>query len=484
LTNLNEFYYSPQHSWPNQEDSTNKNNLLWFLWLDDQRNGGGHIEWVIEDSKQRRKKQLLVTNINHSVIVDSYEEGFDIYICQHCNMNEFEARSQSSRKNDTHGSYQNNSNRSRSANKHREQRSYNHRSDSRSRAPPLLVPMPNKPQRSRRTYFEHYHRIGVYGGCYFSTIQFSLRVNPLHLTKNTARDIQMRIKQILSLLIDFFLAHKITVCYGKINSHIGPDPHLFFGPKIPHFPSLIMKYSWQMLSIIGYRLQLQINEQRFLDELNKLSDTKENPDELFYRVCVYLSRIFSQKPFVNIIDELQHAISESKQKRDASAYGLMRKIDIDEENDAYIPSVTLTPTTIRIKPLRLCRTNRVLRATKKFGRPIYHFVLVDIRDENGRDLQSFHFRDLRQLLLDYLVKGFTLMNDDRKYQYLHHSQSQLRGRQFWFYHHDPDLPNLSFRDAYIWMGSFDNERNPAKYAARMALCFSTTKATVEVRMLN
>jgi hypothetical protein len=34
------------------------------------------------------------------------------------------------------------------------------------------------------------------------------------------------------------------------------------------------------------------------------------------------------------------------------------------------------------------------------------------------------------------------------------------------------------------MGNFDKEKNPAKYAARMALCFSTTKAAVRVRVLN
>ena len=62
-----------------------------LLFLDDHRNGGGYIEWVIETSKMRRKRQLLVNNINHSIIVDSCAEGFDIYICQKCNMNEFEA---------------------------------------------------------------------------------------------------------------------------------------------------------------------------------------------------------------------------------------------------------------------------------------------------------------------------------------------------------------------------------------------------------
>jgi hypothetical protein len=241
-----------------------------------------------------------------------------------------------------------------------------------------------------------------------------------------------------------------------------------------------MRYSWQMLSIVGYRLQLQI-DQEFRRNLFDLHGREKNADELFYRVCVYLSRMFSLKPFVNINEELQHAITESKRKRDDAAYGLIRKVDIKEDNEAYIPSVTLTPTTIRIKPLKLCRTNRVLRATEQFGKAVEHFILVDIRDENGRDLQSFHFHDLRPLLLDYLENGFTLMYNDREYKYLHHSQSQLRERQFWFYHHEK-RSNLSFSDAYLWMGRFDKEQNPAKYAARMALCFSTTKATVEVRL--
>jgi hypothetical protein len=62
---------------------------------------------------------------------------------------------------------------------------------------------------------------------------------------------------------------------------------------------------------------------------------------------------------------------------------------------------------------------------------------------------------------------------------MHHSQSQLRARQFWFYHHEPGI-NSSFKEAYEWMGKFDKEKNIAKYASRVALCFSTTTPTIEV----
>ncbi|CAF1080724.1 unnamed protein product [Adineta steineri] len=472
LTDITKFHYSPKHSWTNQQDLRNNEDRLWFLSLDDQRNGGGYIEWIIENSEKKEKKQLLVTNINHSIIIDSDENGFDIYIFQHCNMNEFGIST-------NHKSYQNGSSRPRSSSRQSGRQSSSHRSNSRPRAPPPLQQTTSEPRQSRRKPYDKYRRIGFRSGCYFSTIQFSLRINRSRLTQSSARSIEVTIKQTLSLLIEFFIAHNLTVCFGKIDSIEGPNPYLFFKPNIPNFPSHIMKYSWQILSTVGYRLQLQIDEE-FLQKLFQLSRTEENPDELFYRVCVYLSRIFSLKPFVNIINELEHAVDQSKRKRDASAYGLIRKIDVNDENEAYIPSVTLTPTTIRIKPLKLCRTNRVLRANIEFGEPLYHFILVDIRDENGRNLQSFHFGDLREFLLKYLVEGFIIMDDHRQYQYLHHSQSQLRQRQFWFYHHNIDGINLSFPDAYRWMGNFDDEKNPAKYAARMALCFSTTKATVDV----
>ncbi|CAF4102022.1 unnamed protein product [Rotaria sordida] len=504
LIDLNQFFYSKDHSWENDPCSK------WSISLNDQYSGSGSIEWIIEDNEKRQKKQLLISNINHSIIVVTREEGFDIYICQKCNINEFEAQTTNNNNNNNNNnihhrnrSRQNRSSGNKDFSGNVEQQPLHHRSHSRPRnAVPLHRRSNSKthdgePSRStqhdsrqqRRFNYEHYKRIGVNAGCYFPTIQFSIHHDPLRLINNTIPNIKNRIKQIVALLIEFFLSHQITVCYGNIDSNIGSKPYLFFQEEIPNFPSLIMKYSWQMLSSVGYRLQIQIDKENFIEKLHKLSEEEHNPDELFYRVCVYLSRIFSLKPFVNINKELQHAIIQSQQKRDDCAYGLISKIDIEEINEAYIPSVSLTPTTIRIKPLKLCRTNRVLRATKQFGSALYHFVLVDIRDENGRNLQSFHFRDLHSLLLDYLENGFILMNNNRKYKYLHHSQSQLRERQFWFYHHndyDKDLrkKNLSFSEAYKWMGNFDKEKNPAKYAARMALCFTTTRATVQVPKNN
>ena len=462
LIDLNKFRHQPDDAW------TRGANLIWSFALDDVRSGG-YIEWIIDYPQKEtgRKKQLLLSNIDQTVIVDTNDKGFDIYICQKCNLNEFEPK-------ETEKSKQ-------------QPKRYENKSQSFSpmfgqpKKAALLMPSKSCTPKTDRNYPTAYNRIGERGGCYFPTIQFSVHINAPTALRNDGKSVQDRMKQTLSLFIEFFLAHRIAVCYGKINSDPGPEPHLFFQPNIPDFPSLIMKYSWQMLSINGYRLQLQIDRQ-FQNALFDIHRKEQNPEELFYRVCVYLSRICSLKPFLDINQELQHAIDESKRKRDHAAYGLVRKLDFEGTNAVYVPSVTITPTTIRVKPLKLCRTNRVLRATEQFGKPVEHFILVDVRDENGKPIQSYHFGHLRQQLLDSLRKGFTLMGDDRQYKYLHHSQSQLRQRQFWFYHYEGNRKNLSFTDAYKWMGNFDKEKNPAKHAARIALCFSTTTATVEVRI--
>jgi RNA-dependent RNA polymerase len=78
-----------------------------------------------------------------------------------------------------------------------------------------------------------------------------------------------------------------------------------------------------------------------------------------------------------------------------------------------------------------------------------------------------------------LELGFDLGMKGRTYRYLHHSQSQLKDKQFWFYYHD-DERNFSFEDAFAWMGDFQEERIVAKHAARIAQCFTSAEATIQV----
>jgi RNA-dependent RNA polymerase len=81
-----------------------------------------------------------------------------------------------------------------------------------------------------------------------------------------------------------------------------------------------------------------------------------------------------------------------------------------------------------------------------------------------------------------LESGFDLGKKGRTYRYLHHSQSQLKDKQFWFYHHDGQT-NFSFEDAFAWMGDFQEERIVAKHAARIAQCFTSAEATIQVKRI-
>ena len=483
LKELNEFYYSPKHSWT----SANWNRLT--VNIKDLKKGREKIEWMLEDRYGGQiKKELVVQNINSCVIINLLQDGFDMYICQKCNMSEFDVKKIPDNQEASAEDGQDRRGRSTAPTTDRPKRFQSApRSGRPTRPSPLLAIQTENRQPTRFKYQSD--RTGQHLGSYFSDVQFSLRYPssaPNH------RFVQNRMKgpiqSALSSLITFFLKQKISVCYGNITELLGPDPCLFLRVNRPIFPSLLMNYAWEMLSIVGFRLQFRIDD-TFIEQLQRLSKGNYNAEEWFYLACVYLSRIFQQKPFIDVNATLRQTEIELRKKREESSYGLISSLKTDDPNWAYVPSVAITPTTIRIKPLKYCRTNRVLRAKDdrqmlRFGKALECFALVDICDENGRPLQSYHFRGLRDRLGDYLENGFELMGCGRIFKYLHHSQSQLRQRQFWFYHHHdvPDVKarNMSIKEAYAWMGDFSEEKNPAKYAARMAQCFSSTRASVEV----
>ncbi len=110
---------------------------------------------------------------------------------------------------------------------------------------------------------------------------------------------------------------------------------------------------------------------------------------------------------------------------------------------------------------------------------------MEIREEDGGVLYPLDFRQIRWKLKQLLVDGFTIV-PNRLYKYLHHSQSQLKEKQFWFYHHHSSInpfnehENLSFDDAYLWMGNFESERVVAKHTARIAQCFTSTEETIQI----
>ncbi len=297
-----------------------------------------------------------------------------------------------------------------------------------------------------------------------------------------------QIREIFKNLLDFFYKNRIHVCFGPVSQKIASLTRLS-SLDDHRFPTFIQSYSWAMLCNIGFRLQVQLYRSKtFIDRLHDFSKSKYDEertsdiDDRFYRLCLYLHRRSSEYFFLDLDEEIEIGIGEydAKYQRLNERNVEIPKFNRREESTAYIPSVVLTPTMIKIRPLKLCKLNRVLRE-KRFG-GVLNFALVELRDEAQRLLFPTEFRSLKKQILYFLTNGFSLTST-RVYKYLHHSQSQVKCKQFWFYHHDKENGCLSHEDAYIWMGNFDKERVVAKHAARIALCFTSTDATIQVRKM-
>jgi hypothetical protein len=102
-------------------------------------------------------------------------------------------------------------------------------------------------------------------------------------------------------------------------------------------------------------------------------------------------------------------------------------------------------------------------------------AFVEFRDDTG---SAYLSTDLVPFLEHYLEKGFHF--NGRHYIYLHHAQSQIRNKQFYFYCEKEG--GMTREDLEEWMGNFDDERLPAKNTARRTQPFSSTEATIRVRL--
>ena len=294
-----------------------------------------------------------------------------------------------------------------------------------------------------------------------------------------------QIRDIFRNFLDFFYKNRIHVCFGSIYSKDMPLDRLY-ALNAHRFPTFIRAYSWTMLMNANFRLQVQLSFTRdFFVKLRDYShpldddEASDNIDDRFYRLFLYLHRRSSEYFFLDLDTEVEIGIAQYKVKyeRAKRRHGTMTRFNEPISETAYVPSVILTPTMISIRPLKLCKLNRILREPRFGG--FLNFALVELRDEAQSLLFATEYRALRGQIRDYLTNGFEITPSYR-YKYLHHSQSQVKSKQFWFYYHDSHGPFLSHADAYTWMGNFDKERVVAKHTARIALCFTSTEATIQV----
>ncbi len=197
-----------------------------------------------------------------------------------------------------------------------------------------------------------------------STFRLLIKLDNSTLPASSIRHLN-EIKLVFSHFLAFFSRNYITITYGSIQT----SPGLNLRPLKPPFSSFIKNYAWSILVSLGYRFHQRVTP-LFTAKLYTIED-----DEDFYHTCIHLWRRTKEHLFVNLYEELIDYLSRQARIRAEERQTFLSKTTIKQppKNYQYVPSVTLTPTTIVIKPFKLCKTNRVLRE-KKFGGP-FNFAL-------------------------------------------------------------------------------------------------------------
>ncbi|KAG2218226.1 hypothetical protein INT45_000768 [Circinella minor] len=138
----------------------------------------------------------------------------------------------------------------------------------------------------------------------------------------------------------------------------------------------------------------------------------------------------------------------------------------------------VTPTTIQFELPQPEMSNRVIREYKEYADRFLRVQFVEeglgplINTGSTRFLISDRLFDR---ILEVITQGIHI--GDRHYEFLAFSSSQLRTHGCWFFCATDDLNCDTIRN---WMGTFDNEKVVAKYAARMGQCFSSTHAITKL----
>ncbi|CAF1322201.1 unnamed protein product [Rotaria sp. Silwood1] len=219
-----------------------------------------------------------------------------------------------------------------------------------------------------------------------------------------------------------------------------------------------------MLNSAGCHIYHQIINSDILELLNE-----NNNDKFIYYIFERLRR-FTILP-ENIFLPLQYELSTLKNSYyDFYLDSTIYEMDKTWINYVRIPWFCFTPTRLIVKPFKFMRSNRVFRYIPNVSQSM---SLVEFRDDTG---SAYLSKELVPFLKHYLENGFWFGN--RHYIYLHHAQSQVRQKQFYFYCEDKG--KMTRETLESWMGNFDDEKLPAKNTARRTQPFSSTEETIEI----
>jgi len=254
---------------------------------------------------------------------------------------------------------------------------------------------------------------------FYSTIRLIISLS--NVQENYDEQLQ-RLNYCYNQFSEFFIRNDIHDCYGYIRSISSTKDisSIISSFMTNETMSFIKQYCWQMLLSIGYRFQQRLPE-RFIQLMNLIED-----DDDFYQTSLHIWRRSNEYYFIDLLGELhryQEKTTASALLFSSSNNQNVFKKKYEQErwsirkpplHYAYVPSVTLTPTTINVKPFKLVKTNRVLRE-EQFGGNLM-FALVDVKEENGITDLFPHDCMLNEFFLFYDVimflfrSSFTLEN--------------------------------------------------------------------------
>lgn len=268
-----------------------------------------------------------------------------------------------------------------------------------------------------------------------------------------AQDQSPELKQLLSRLI----------CIGFRVTHITIQS------KLPELKREILlpdnfeiKYAWQCVDSIGFKLtdHLTSEVKRYIEQMAH-KDT-QLVTEVFYNLAIALM----EKPFFHFQDEFNCVMKKTQKS----------KIDYKNELPSHysmVARMVLTPTKSLFLPKEPVFQNRIVR---EYGED--YFIRVVFRDEDSEKIstvQSHALSTILESMKTSFKSGFQINN--RHYEFLGCSNSQLREHSFWFFHPHDGITSESIINC---SGEFSTERCVASYVSRFGLCFSSTKKTVDV----
>jgi RNA-dependent RNA polymerase len=139
-------------------------------------------------------------------------------------------------------------------------------------------------------------------------------------------------------------------------------------------------------------------------------------------------------------------------------------------NHKLVRRVIVTPTKLYLAGPQLEISNRILRT---YQTEIESFLRVTFTDDDFQPVghNEALFGDIYERIQGFMQNSINLGGNE--FVFLHYSNSQLRSQACWFFR-DGKVTAANIRKR---MGDFSNIRNPAKFGARMAQCFSSTTVT-------